>query len=248
MPRKASDLLDLTDWEGAFLPHMKEHWRPGEHYSLAALTGAGKTTFMGGLLGIRKYVLAMDVKGGDSVLEALGWERLPEWPGERKMAKMVERNEKDHKPSHYVVGPIVTRVADRPKRLAVIRAALDGAFDMGGWTIYVDELQVATDRRMMDLASQMAELLVSARQPKRITIASSFQAPSWVITEAVRQPVWFAVSQTRDEAVVDRLAEVMGKDKHELMGAMRGLDPHCFLVVNRNPYDPILVTKPAFIA
>ena len=233
------------DWEKEFLPHMKVHWEPGQHFSLSALTGAGKSTFMGGILGhCRRFVLALDIKGGDEILESLGWERLESWPGERAMAKKVAKNEKDKKPSRYVVGPHVMRVADRPRRLATIKRALDGAFDMGGWTIYVDELQVATDRRMMALDAELAELLVSARQPKRITVATSFQAPSWVITEAVRQPVWFGVSQTRDEAVVQRLAEVMGKDWHELLGAMRGLDPHCFLVVNRDPYAPMIVTKP----
>ena len=243
MPRANSDLLGLA-WPD-FLDYMKQRWEPGQHFSLAALTGTGKSTFMGGLIPhCRDFVLGIDVKGGDEILSSLDWPRLEKMPTVREMARMVRDNQDDGKPSHYIVGPIVHRTTDRPKRIATIKKCLEVAFDMGGWTLYIDELQIAGDRRMMDLGDEIAELLVSARQPKRMSICSSFQAPSWVPLEAVRQPFWFGCSVTRDEAMVQRLAEAVGRDYHEIIGAMRAMDEHRFLVVDRNPHSPLVFTKP----
>lgn len=235
--------VEGLEWD-EFLPWFRERWEPGDHFSLCALTKSGKTTFVGGVLQLRKYVLALDPKGGDELLGALGWQRLEAWPGTRNLRRMLERNNKEGKPSRYVVGPLVRERRDRDRLRRTITEAIEGAFDMGGWTLYVDELQVAADRRMMNLEGHIAELLVSARQPKRITVVSSFQAPAWVPSEAVRQPIWFAVSATRDEAVVRRLSEVMGRPFAELLGAMRGLEEHCFILVDRNPRSALMVTQP----
>jgi hypothetical protein len=247
VPRASSDLLAL-DWD-TFLDYFEKRWEPGQHFSLSALTGTGKSTFMAGVLNrCRRFVLGLDVKGGDEILEALGWPRLEEMPSVREMARTVRRNLDAGRPNRFVVGPVVQRTADRPKRLAAISKAIEVAFDMGGWTLYIDELQIAGDRRMMDLGDEIAELLVSARQPKRISVASSFQAPSWVPLEAVRQPYWIGTSVTRDEQMVQRLAEAIGRDYHEVLGAMRGMDEHWFLVVDRNPHSPLVFTKPRKLA
>ena len=57
--------IEALDWSTEFLPWFQEAWKPGQHVALIAPTGAGKTTFAAGLLGLRKYVLALDEKGGD---------------------------------------------------------------------------------------------------------------------------------------------------------------------------------------
>lgn len=231
-----------------FLDHMRERWQPGQHVGVCAPTGGGKSTLVAGLLSLRRYVLAFDPKGGDEILRALGWERLEEWPGTRRLQRMVARDEERGRPSRYVVGPVVHTTRDRATLKEVISRATDGLFDMGGWTAYYDELQVASDRRMMALEGQIAGLLVTARQPKRISVVGSFQAPSWVPTEATRQPTWFVTGYTRDRDVVERLAAVMGRDYHEVQGAMYGLEQHMFMVVDRDPDSPIILTKPRYIA
>ena len=89
---------------------------------------------------------------------------------------------------------------------------------------------------------------MAARQPKKITVVSSYQAPTWVPSEANRQPWWFAIAATRDEDMVQRLAQAIGRDWHELLGAMRGLEEHTFIVFDRSPFHPMIVTKPRKIA
>jgi hypothetical protein len=234
--------LDWPDFVGWF----RTAWEPGDHLSVIAPTKAGKTTLVNGLLSMRRYVLALDPKGGDETLAALKLRRLPAWPGDRRMERLIADDEEHGRKSHYIVGPVVQRGADLPALKKAIQESLDGAFDMGGWTVYVDELQIAADRRMMDLSGSVAKLLVAARS-KGVTFVSSFQGPSWVPSEAMRQPYWAATSYTRDTDTVGRLAEVMGRSKAEMRGVIRGLDEHVWIVIGRNPREPIRLTRPPMV-
>jgi len=229
-------------WD-AFRDYFRKAWRPGEHVGLCAHTGAGKSTFAGGILDLREYVIVADPKGGDETLAALKLQRLPMWPGPKAMVRLVDKNQRDGKPSRYIVGPIVTVGADLPKLRAAIADSLDGVFDMGGWTYYLDEVQVAADRRMMNLSGKVDKLLVAARS-KGVSMVMSFQQPKWVTAAALTQPAWFAVAATRDTDTVNRLAELMGRPKAEIRGALKGLAKFHWLVVGRDPQEPLIVTKP----
>jgi hypothetical protein len=233
---------------GGFVEWFRQTWQPGEHVSVIAPTGAGKTTFVGGLLdGCRRYVLAIDPKGGDDTLGGLGYERLSRWPGNRKLHQMVADNDDNGMPSRYVVGPIIHTVADRERHTEVVRQALEGAYEMGNWTVYADELQILTDPRMMDLRKEVDRLLISARY-KGLSFVSSYQAPSWVTPHAAKMSTWCAVSYTRDTDVVNRLAEILGRPKPEIRGALQGLDKYTWLMVGRDPREPVRVTLPDYLA
>jgi len=227
---------DFREWFG-------DAWRPGDHLSVIAPSGAGKSTLVGHLLDLRRYVLGLDPKGGDETISSLDWPRLSDWPGERAMRRRLDADERHGVPSRYLVGPITNRGQDFPRLLKACGDALDSAYDMGSWTVYVDELQVLCDRRLMNLGGKAARLLISARS-KAVTFVSSFQSPSWVISEAMRQPKWVAVSYTRDVDTVNRLAEIMGRDKAEIRGVISELEEHVWAVVGRNPREPLRLTKP----
>jgi hypothetical protein len=216
--------------------------------SVIAPTGAGKTTFVGGLLNAcRRYVLAIDPKGGDSTLGGLGYERLSSCPGPRKLARMVYDNDDGNQPSRYICGPQIETKADEPRLREVIRQFLDTGFDMGDWTIYADELQILTDPRMMNLRAEVDRILISARY-KGLSFVSSYQAPSWVTPHAAKMSTWCAVSYTRDIDVVNRLAEILGRPKPEIRGALEGLEEYTWLVIGRNPREPVRVTLPDYLA
>src|ERR1035438_8529098 len=229
--------VEPLGWADEFKPWFADNWNPGEHVSVIAPTGAGKTTLVGGLLDLRRYVLALDPKGGDSTLAGLGYERLTTWPGEKKLAADVADNDEAGKPSRFIVGPRVQHRNDLPKLREVTRQALEGAFSMGGWTVFVDELQIASDQRMMNLRTQCDEILISARD-KGLSFVSAYQSPTWVTPHAARMSTWVAVSYTRDVDVVGRLAEILGRPKAEIRGAIAGLDPFSWLIVGRNPREP----------
>jgi len=226
---------DFKDWFGTEI-------EPGQHGAIVSPTGSGKSVFATGLLDLRSYVLVIDAKGGDSTLEKLGYERLSSWPGERRMLAKIEKNEKDGKPSRFVVGPVVRRHEDTEKLGEVIRDAIRDAYSMGGWTVYFDELQLSTDPRLgINVRKEVDQMLIAARD-RGLSVWSSYQSPSWVTPHASRMATWMAVSYTRDREAIRALAANLGRPVNEVAGMIAGLDPYCFAVVTRDPKAPIRVT------
>lgn len=231
-------------WD-AFREWFRDQWKPGEHVAVIAPTGAGKTTFVGGILDLRRYVLVADPKGGDETLAGLGYRRLSAWPGERKMLESLNEDERKGRPSRYLVGPVINRGVDLPKLRAAISDSLDGCFDMGGWTYYLDEVQVTADRRMMNLSGKVDKLLVAARS-KKVSVVLAFQQPRWVTSASMTQPTWLATGFTRDTDTVNRMAELLGRPKAEIRGAMNALGdlPYSWMVIGRDPRAPLVLTRP----
>lgn len=223
---------DFLEWFG-------EAWKPGEHVATVAPTGAGKTTFNVGLLGLRKYVAAFDPKGGDSTLKGSGFPRLPAWPPSKQDYKAMGEGEA----RRYLVGPVIRTREDVKRQVEAFGKALDGVFEDGGWTLYIDELQIMADRRFGNLAAPIEELLIAARD-KGVSVVSAFQRPANVPRTASDQATWIATAYTRDRDVVTRLSEMLGRPAPEIRGALNGLDKYAWLVVGRDPREPYRVTRP----
>lgn len=138
----------VLEWED-FIEYFHDMWEPGQHMALIGPTGEGKTNFMVNLLPDRKYAIALDPKGGDDTLAALekkGFEKTT-WPlKDRHWQDMAEG-----KPGRFIVGSGIRTTADLPKLRKMIAEVLRDVFDQTGWTVYVDELQVVSDRRLMNL-------------------------------------------------------------------------------------------------
>lgn len=239
MPRAFSvEPLPWSDFRAWFA----EEIQPGQHGAIVSPTGSGKTVFAGGLLDLRRYVLAIDPKGGDSSLERLGFERLEAWPGERRLAARVRKNDEEGRASRFVVGPKVRRHEDTDRLGEVIRDTLRGAYSMGGWTVYVDELQLATDPRLgINVRREVDQMLIAARD-RGLSCWTSYQSPSWVTPHASRMATWIATSYTRDREAIRALAGNLGRPLAEVAGMIAGLDPYAFAIVTRDPKAPVRVT------
>jgi len=238
--------VEPLDWSTEFLPWFGDAWKPGQHVALIAPTGAGKTTFAAGLLELRKYVLALDAKGGDSTLDAMNFTRLEKWPGTKSMTRKVEDNEKNNLPSRFVIGNKARSTNEIDQLTETLQKTLSDTYEMGGWTVYADELMILTDPRQFNLRKEVDRLLIAARD-LGVSFVSSYQVPKWVTPQAGNQATWVAVSYTRDVDVVNRLAEILGRPKNEIRGAINGLEQYSWLIVGRNPREPIRVTIPDYV-
>lgn len=241
MPRSPAapggDVVGMA-WEEEFLPYWRSAWRPGQHMALIGPTGAGKSTFAVGAMAHRRYVLALDPKGGDSTLETSGYERLVEWPLPQKVYDAIAEG----RPARFIVGGKTRTLADRALLEELLRRVLDGVFESRGWTVYADEFQLLADRKLMGLGPQTELLLIAARD-KGISVVTSYQAPAWVPTAASRQATWIVLWPTRDLNVVKALAEIIGRDWRMLQEAVWALPEHHVLISSRNVHAPLIVTK-----
>ncbi len=234
---ESNEILGLTAAE--FSEWWAKHWEPGQHVAYVGPTGTGKTTAAVTMLKPRKYVLALDPKGGDDTLRKLGFPRLSKWPPPRSFWRDVEEG----KPMRRIVGAVCRRTEDYGPLAAQLKACVDDVFAAGGFTLYVDELEIAA--RFMRLAATIELFLIAARN-KGISVVTAFQRPAYVPTTASSQTSWFATFYTRDTDVVGRLAEMAGRPKHEMRGMVRGLAamPYSLLLFSRDPRMPVVVTKP----
>lgn len=226
-------------WD-SFVEDFKTEWRPGQHIAIIAPTGAGKTTVLVTLLDkCRSFVLGFDPKSGDDTLAKCGFPRLNSWPPPSKFYDKMARGE----PVKFLVGPKIAKLAERPRLVAVQAAALVGAWDDGGWTVAIDELQIASDK--MKQADDIENLLIAART-RKVSVVSLFQRPANVPRAAYEMASHIFLGLTLDIDTINRLAEVVGRPKYEIRGAVNGLAKvdYSWLVVPNNPRRPMVLTLP----
>lgn len=238
--RDSEEVIGMT-WE-EFLRHMSKTWKQGEHACLVAPTGEGKSTFVTQLVEkLRKYDLIFDLKGGDPTIDALGWDRITKWPLSRDYRKQMEEGT----PVRLVVGGLGRTPKARAERVSLFHAVLEGAYQDGGWTIVIPDLALLTDRRFGAAGAQVTELLLAARSAK-ISVVTEFQRPAGVPREAADQATYLGTSYTRDVDTVARLAEMLGRSRVQMRGAVRGLGttPYSWIWVSRRPREPLIVTRP----
>ncbi|HLI23352.1 MAG TPA: hypothetical protein VKU91_00230 [Acidimicrobiales bacterium] len=254
MARSTFPQVEAMDWD-AFIRLLRREWAPGEHMSIVAPTGEGKTTVVTSILTEvgHKWELALDPKGGDSTLAALDWPRISGLPPPKRWHEFWRRDiyqdMAEGRPFRAIVGNVTYTVDDVIRLRSELGRTLDDVFAQGGWTVAIDEFQILADKRLMDLGAEAERLLIAARD-KGVRLVMLFQAPRWVPRASQDQTKWNLVGLTRDKDVVERLAEMLGRSRAEIQGAISGLGarPYSWLCARNNPRQPLIVTRPPAVA
>jgi hypothetical protein len=215
-------------------------WDPGDHLAGVGPTGEGKTTAALGMLGLRKWVLALDPKGEDTTLSQSGYERIRAVPPPRR----VQQDLAEGKPVHLIVGGAARTEREDRALSSLMQDALDYARRSGGWTVYADEFQLLGDQRLpYRLGPRIERMLIAARKDAT-SIVTSFQALAWVPRAAVRQATCgVALFPTRDRDMIQATARGMGRDWQQVAQIMDRMPRFHFLWIPRSVHDPLIMTS-----
>lgn len=247
-------------------------WQPGQHVALIGKTREGKTNFAVWLLmELRKMVLALDPKGEDESLSNSGWTRVTTVPGGRtkpavysrewKTWRQLDRIRSDnqqHAAEHDGCIPALcdqvqpiriiaglqsrTREADIANR-RLMADAIEYARQSGGWSLYIDEHQILSDRRMFGLGEDIARQAISAARDKMSVIAS-MQYLAWVEKAATRQATLIVVWRTRSRDLIKLAAETSGRPWQEIAQAVDELPKYWLLLIPDELRAPMMMVRP----
>jgi len=229
-------------------------WQPGQHVALIGKTREGKTNFAVWLLsGLRNYILALDPKGEDESLSKSGWTRVSTVPGghrkpkpgtdEWRLWRRLDKDRAEGRPVKIIVGvQSRTRAADLANRL-LMADAIEYARQSGGWSLYVDEHQILSDRRMYGLGEDIARQAISAARDK-MSVISSMQYLAWVEKAATRQATLIVVWRTRDRDLIKLAAATAGRPWQEVAAAVDELPKYWLLLIPDELRAPMLMVRP----
>lgn len=200
-------------------------WDQGDHVLFSGPTHCGKSTLASWLCEQRKYVVILGMKPKDDVLSDMvkrGWQTTARWPAP----------EADKQGNRRILLWPVTRQADNtPKAKASFEGALRSIFEReGNWTVYVDELYLATNRNWYGLRPHLERMWMQGRS-LGISLASSTQRPSGVDAVpagAYTQQTHMFVFRTPDRRDAERLAEIAGLDRKDTQAQLTTLPRYDF--------------------
>jgi len=227
-----------------FLDHMRIRWAPGQHIAMIGPTGEGKSTFAGGLLSLRKYVLALDPKGEDETLSKTGYERVLRMPSEidwqarllrtshARQWDAIHQRIAEGGDARLIVGSSTRTAAQDLRNQELMRTAIGYCREAGGWTLYVDEYELLSSQRMYHLGPPIERMLNTART-LGTSVVTSYQAPAWVSHHATRQARFCVTWSTGDRDMVKKIAGSMGRDWRQVGAAIDELPRFHALVIPR---------------
>lgn len=196
------------------------NWQQGEHATLIAPTGEGKTTLARQLLPLRQHVMVLATKQRDKVLAEF---RQDDYRPMREPQAWAER---------VIIRPPFPRDPDKlfAAHRDVFRRALVTAYREHGWTVYADEVRyLAGKLRLQD----ELELLWLQGRSLGVTVVASTQRPRHIPLEAYDQATHLFLWRDTDRSNVERIAEIGGAvDRGEIMRRVPQLPRYQFLYVN----------------
>lgn len=230
----ASELTEDIFWD-QFLTFFHKNWKQGEHVTLVAPTGQGKTTIALEILPIRKYVCVYVTKAKDDVLfpglKSQGFQEVKDWTPNP-----------DHQPKVMLrPAPQDTSIKEERRERAAFQKGLDYAFKAGGWAIDFDELKYITDD--LNLKREVNKLYLQGRS-LGVSLIGTSQRPAWIPLVALNQATHLFIGPLSDQVDIDRAASVAGKKALTVRAVVPELDEFEYLYIHtRKPKVPAYKVK-----
>ncbi len=221
---------------------LDHHWLPGQHVSVVAVTGGGKSYLLReGLLPLwRDYrALVIDVKGDDPTLAGVGQvvEGLPSTERTQGRGQPPE-----HGPRWYrLVVPEWDFAGARKRGRSGLEHAqqvtgetLHAAYRMGDWLIVLDEARAVTDHvSTFGLGLQgVVENIWQRGRSRRVTLVACTQQPLWMPGSFYSQPSYLYLGRMLEPPTA-HFREI-GGDTRVIRETLPQLERWEFLFVERD--------------
>ena len=134
--------------------------------------------------------------------------------------------------------PFIRRFESRPRKptdfvkvRSLYSSLLHWMFARPDWTIYLPDLQVISDPRMMNLGKEVEQLLLTLRKEKS-NVYMDGQAPRWIPSAANDQTSHVLIWKNRDKRTRKRLEEIANVDTELFDAIMNDLDRYDFIWID----------------
>lgn len=204
-------------------------WKQGEHVTMVAPTGQGKTTLASELVNYwRDYVMVLVTKREDKTLQRFAG-----------YANTLHPREDQHR---VLIQPPFPRDPDELLAIhrAVFKRTLAQVYRQGRWCVVADEIRYLANN--LKLAEQLGILWLQGRSLK-VSLVALTQRPRNIPLEAYDQATHLFFWRDSDMGNVERIAEIGGTvDRRAIMARVPQLPEHQFLYVDTRR-DRILESK-----
>jgi hypothetical protein len=181
--------------------YMADEWKAGEHVSVIAQTGGGKTHLVvAGLFPLleNEMVITFDVKGDDPELNAVQFRKITQLP-----APLRQRILHGDKPRSRWYKYMALRQDDT-------RRLLDACYRRGSMVLHFNEIRALTDKTPgLGLVNSIDALWLRGRT-RELTIIAETQAPRFVPSSFYEQAQHIYIGSLLDRRAQQRLEEIGG--------------------------------------
>ena len=225
-----------------FLSSLRKEWKQGQHLTIAAPTGGGKSWIAADVLQCRGYVVAISNKKQDKTLDKqfIGANKF------KTVTRFPPLSYRTKKILFWIKPKKGTLEDDFPRQIKLIREVVSHCFDVGSWCLYFDDMYyICTTLGLKRLIQWMYTNVRSNDN----TIVACLQRPSWVVVEATNQTKHLLMLHFSDDRDVERIAESYGVStkllkelNNQLRPAIEGKIGGDFIWLQQGK-EPILVLR-----